>query len=89
MPTVERSTPSRGHTQSVIFNKDKWIEARARAWCKEHHFFVDGLDETGNSYRFRQYNPDTNAFTYRTVNNNIPEFKGLPDGVSLVQAIKK
>jgi DNA-dependent RNA polymerase auxiliary subunit epsilon len=89
MPDVARKTPDRSHTQSVIFNKADWTEANARRWLKERDFYVDGLDETETSFRFRQFNPDPGRFTYRTVNNNMDAFKGLPNGVSLVQAIPK
>ena len=43
--------------QTVVFPKEKWTLARARAWLTEHDFKTDKVDETANSYRFRQQEP--------------------------------
>jgi hypothetical protein len=43
--------------QSVIFEKDKFDVARAKAWLKDHDFSGLEVDETGESFRFRQADP--------------------------------
>ena len=43
--------------QTLVFPKDKWTLARARRWASDHDFNTDKLDETENSYRFRQQQP--------------------------------
>lgn len=66
MPTVNRKGPEAKHTQSVIFHKAAgWTEATSRAWCRSHDYRTDGLDETDALYRWRQYDPDPEAFEYR------------------------
>ena len=41
--------------QSVIFNKGKWTQAKARKWLLDHGykttFYSKGVDETANYYR--------------------------------------
>jgi len=44
--------------QSVIFEKDKWSLKDAKAWLKDHHFTGREVDETGDSFRFRQEAPE-------------------------------
>jgi hypothetical protein len=85
MPTVGRSADpdASSHVQSVIFNKDLWDESRAREWLEDHGFFVDGLDETSTSYRFRQVDPDSERFNYRNDSDDLPE------GVTFVIGIPK
>lgn len=65
MPTVGRKGEGT-HVQSVIFPADKWTEAEARAWLKEHDMYTDGLERTENTLRFRQVDPDDGKFRYRT-----------------------
>jgi hypothetical protein len=44
--------------QTVIFPKDAWDSAAAcRAWLRDHDFSAGNLDETEQSYRFRQRDP--------------------------------
>ncbi len=43
--------------QTIVFPKTKWTLARARRWLGEHDFRSGGVDETENSYRFRQQDP--------------------------------
>jgi len=66
MPTTGRSAPGKTHVQSVIFAKKKWTPEKARAWLKEHDFTSGNMEETGTSYRFRQYDPQSEKFRYRT-----------------------
>lgn len=45
--------------QSLIFDKEKFSPEEARSWIKSHDGFGDyGMEETENSYRFRQYDPE-------------------------------
>jgi HK97 family phage prohead protease len=67
MPEVGRKA-DKNHTQSVILYKDTgWTERSSRKWCSDHNYYTDGMDETKLSYRFRQYDPDSSKFDYRTV----------------------
>lgn len=43
--------------QTIIFPKTKWTLARARKWLADHDFTDEKVDETENSYRFRQAPP--------------------------------
>jgi len=81
MPKVNRKTPDRNHTQSVLFQRDQWTVARAKRWLRDHDHFTDGLDTTKNLYRFRQYNPDAEKFRYRN--------RAIGDGITLVLAFKR
>lgn len=77
MPDVGRkANPKNAHTQSVVFDSNKWDEKKAKAWCAKHGYVTDGMDKTDGALRFRQYDPDSDAFKYRT--------KDLGGGVSLV-----
>lgn len=77
MPTVGRKAPDKPHTRSIVFDKAKWTVEKAKTWLKEHDHFTDGLHETEDSYRFRQYDP-TDGFKIRN--------QDLGNGISLVQA---
>lgn len=53
--------------QSLIFSKDHFSLEEAKQWIKDHSGFGDyGADETGTSYRFRQYDPEYFS-EYRTI----------------------
>jgi HK97 family phage prohead protease len=65
MPNVGRSAPDATHTQSVCFYKEKWTKTTSKQWCKDHDYYVDGLDETDLLFRYRQYDPNENKFRYR------------------------
>lgn len=66
MPDVGRNAPNETHVQSVCFYKSAgWTEAKSRAWCKDHDYYVDGMDETDELYRWRQYDPEDDKFRYR------------------------
>lgn len=77
MPTVGRKAPDKPHTRSVVFDKAKWTVEKAKTWLKEHDHFTDGLHETDDTYRFRQYDP-TDGFRIKN--------HGIGDGIVLVQA---
>ncbi len=76
MPDVGRKAPKATHTQSVIFDKEQWTRAKARAWCEEHDYYSDGSESTETSFRFRQFDPNEEMFRYR--------IKDLGGGVSLM-----
>lgn len=42
--------------QNLMFRKESWTAAKARAWLKRHHHLTQ-LDEGKTVYRFRQLNP--------------------------------
>jgi HK97 family phage prohead protease len=42
--------------QTLVFPKAFWKLADAKKWCKDHDYKTD-LDETGDSFRFRQRDP--------------------------------
>ena len=65
MPDVGRKGEGT-HIQSVIMPKSDWTKAECKAWLKEHHYYVDGLDETEQTYRWRQVDPEQERFIYRT-----------------------
>lgn len=44
--------------QSLIFPRDKWTKAEARTWLKSHGYKSRSVDETSQSWRFRQEDPD-------------------------------
>jgi hypothetical protein len=44
--------------QSLIFPRDRWTKAEARAWLKSHGYKSRSVDETSQSWRFRQEDPD-------------------------------
>lgn len=53
--------------QSLIFSKNQFSLEQAQQWIKDHAGFGDyGADETGTSYRFRQYDPEYFS-EYRTI----------------------
>lgn len=45
-------------TQSVLFLKDKWTSDQAKAWLKDHDLTSGDMEETEDSYRFRQEDPE-------------------------------
>lgn len=52
--------------QSLVFDRDVFSLEEARAWIASHDGFGDyGVDETENTYRFRQYDPQWFS-TFRT-----------------------
>jgi hypothetical protein len=83
MPAVNRKAPDATHTQSVLFSKANWTKQRARKWLADHDFITRGLDETENTLRYRQYDPDSDRFRYRTKTEN------LPAGITFVIGFKQ
>lgn len=80
MPTVGRKAKKdEAHTQSVVFDKKRWDKSKCLKWLAQQGYKADGLDESDDSFRFRQYDPDDDAFRYRN--------KTLGNGVTLVLAL--
>ena len=72
--------------QSVIFHKDKHNIKDAKKWLREHNYKHPKIDDTDNTYRFRQINPSTIEKKGYTIYKNKP----LGDsGIILVIAYKK
>jgi hypothetical protein len=44
--------------QTLIFSKDHFDDGEAGQWARDHGFKASDMDETENSFRFRQKNPD-------------------------------
>jgi hypothetical protein len=83
MPSVDRKAPDKKHVQSVIFKKSAdWTKKTSKKWLEEHDYYTDGLDDTENSFRYRQYDPDDSKFIYR-------QKEIEKDSISLVYAIPK
>src|SRR5262249_31083005 len=56
-PVVKANPGSR--VQSLIFDKDKYKDAKeAKAWANDHGFDAGKVDETSDSFRIRQEDPD-------------------------------
>ncbi len=43
--------------QTLIFDKAQFTLDEAIQWCQDHGFRADKVDETENTYRFRQFDP--------------------------------
>jgi hypothetical protein len=71
-----QSTKAATEVQSVICSKERFRSAdAARTWASDHDFKTDNMDETGTSYRFRQFDPaQCLPDSFRTIS--------LTDGVS-------
>lgn len=60
MPSVGKKPKAKsGKTvvQSLIFPKSKFTAAQAKTWARAHGYSTAGFEETGSSYRIRQYDP--------------------------------
>lgn len=57
-PSTELAERPSMRVQSLIFPRDKWTKPEARAWLKSHGYKSRSVDETSQSYRFRQEDPD-------------------------------
>jgi hypothetical protein len=83
-PTADRKPTAEAGTavvQSLVFSKDSFSADEAKAWIGDHDGYGDyGMDETDDSYRFRQYDPQYFS-KFRTGD--------LTDGVKAVYGIVK
>jgi hypothetical protein len=50
--------PTATKVQSIIFDKEKFKLADAKKWLSEHNKKAPVVDETENTLRFRQEDPD-------------------------------
>lgn len=67
--------------QSVLFDKEIWTRAKARAWLKENDLKSDKLDETEDNFRFRQRDPgDFKPRSFRTISPGQRRAKAGEDG---------
>lgn len=73
-------TESKTIVQSITFNKNKWTKRKAINWLKKHNFTGIECDETENTLRFRQTEPNEN-YNYIT--------KQLPNEINIIIAYKK
>lgn len=71
--TGGKTCPLGMRLQSIIFKKDQYTLAEAKAWLK-HNDFKDSVDDKKNTYRFRQ--ESTSHFTYER-NKAFPNTKGI------------
>jgi len=63
-----KAAPKPTEVQTLIFDKEKFSKAEAKAWAKDHDFKADKVDETGDSYRLRQADPgEFEDDSFRTV----------------------
>lgn len=54
--------------QTLIFSKEKFSKEAAVSWAKDHDFRSDKVDETEDSFRFRQRDPnDFKEGSFRTI----------------------
>ena len=71
-------------TQTVIFTKKDWTIAKAKSWLSNHKMRSDKVDETANTYRFRQFDPSRCQGQYATLTENMP--RGITMVVCKAQA---
>lgn len=69
-------------TQSAVLFKDRFKLSSARRWIRKHGFKTSNMDDTTESFRFRQEDPD--LFAHGTFRN-----KYIDDSVMLVLAKRK
>lgn len=54
--------------QAVLFDKEQWTVATAKAWLRDHDFLSGSMEETDERLRFRQLDPgDFKAGSFRTI----------------------
>lgn len=54
--------------QAVLFDKEQWTVATAKAWLRDHDFLSGSMEETDERLRFRQLDPDDfKAGSFRTI----------------------
>jgi phage head maturation protease len=68
--------------QSLIFSKERFTKAEAVKWAKDHDFKANSVDETEDSWRLRQADPDEfEDGSFRTIE--------LTDGIKAVIGKRK
>jgi len=74
---------SRSESPSSINEGNGWTPGAARSWLGEHDLRADKMDETEDSYRFRQFDPQDCAGGFQTLTEN------MPAGVAMVSCDKR
>lgn len=65
---MKNKCPKGTVVQTLIFNKDKFSESKAKDWAKEHDFKYGKVDEKENTFRLRQMNPSNlKKDSFRTI----------------------
>lgn len=86
MPRVGRSGPGTGNSgiQTLVFSKSSWTLSQAKKWASDHDFYSSPVDETDNSYRIRQFDPEhCRSDSFQTLTRN------MPSGLRMVQCTGK
>jgi len=76
--------------QTIIFDKKFFTLEEARKWIKDHNFQDNGVDETENSYRFRQLDPELfepDSFRTITLTEGVKAVVGKLKGSKNINAI--
>lgn len=68
---------SGSEVQSVVFDSEKWDAARAKKWLKDHNMVSGKTDETTNTLRFRQKEPE-----------GFKRFRMIEPGAGIAKALK-
>jgi hypothetical protein len=77
----EKATGS-SEVQSLLFDKEKFTEAEAKAWAGDHDFKHNKVDITENKIRLRQFDPsECEKDTFGT--------KSMADGVEAIFCVKQ
>lgn len=85
-PRTGRDGPGEGKSgiQSLIFDKEHWSVSEAKEWAGAHNFYKTPVDETEDSIRIRQFDPEhCDEDSFQTLTENFPE------GLSVVQCTGK
>jgi hypothetical protein len=72
---AHKAKKAKDNVQSVVFDKDMFTVAQAKAWLKKHKYKYGKVDKKANTLRFRQQDPETYS-KYRT--------KRISDGILFV-----
>ena len=73
MPEVYRKPPKgKSHIQSVAFSMSEWTKDASREWVKGNNGFGDGYEKTENEHRWKQFDYNTNRFSYHRATKNSP-----------------
>jgi HK97 family phage prohead protease len=71
LPGLEEDAKSK--VQTVIFSKRQWTKEKAASWLGGHKFKSSKVDETENTYRFRQFDPEKcKAGSFVSLTQNMP-----------------
>jgi hypothetical protein len=57
--------------QSVIFKKRSWSSLSAREWLRSNGYKSEALEETANTFRFRQTMPNFKRYRIKNIGHHI------------------